>query len=106
MTEMERIDTKISAGRQLELNQQQRDLLVARARRERSDYFVYVARKIARGLRQLLGSARSARTKTPVPGQSPAGTGSPGQTAPDTTMATSPRPAAAPSRSAQEVLQP
>ena len=50
MTEIETIQTRIPVGMQLEINQMHRDLLVARAKRERSAYIAQTLRKAARGL--------------------------------------------------------
>lgn len=58
MTEIESIENRIPTGMQLERNQLQRDFLVARAKRERSEYIASAIRKLARSLRQLLVPAR------------------------------------------------
>lgn len=57
MTEIESIETQIPVGMQLEINQMHRDLLVARAKRERSEYIASTIRKVARGVRRLFAHA-------------------------------------------------
>lgn len=57
MTEIETIEARIPVGMQLELNQMHRDLLVARAKRERSAYIAATIRKVGRSVRRLFAQA-------------------------------------------------
>ncbi len=59
MSEIESIESRIPIGMQLELNQLQRDRLVANAKRERSEYIAQAIRKLAGALKALATQARS-----------------------------------------------
>ncbi len=57
MNEIETIETRIPVGMRLEINQMHRDLLVARAKRDRSEYIAATLRKVARSVRSLFAQA-------------------------------------------------
>lgn len=58
MSEIERIESRIPIGMQLELDQLQRDRLVANAKHERSEYIAQAFRKLAGALKAFATQAR------------------------------------------------